>query len=169
MTSKVVSRRRILENGELHPLGPIDNGLLSALVRLGCLWITFFICMRELICFNLMSPICIGPLVPEPVHTRSEAAHPVPEDITSVTLQSHPFGSYLKKVTSPRERTIMDEAEAPDSEILTLKSCGHSFHTKCLSSWFLLQRHDCPVCRAPYYKRRLRGPRALMVSAPAFY
>lgn len=47
-----------------------------------------------------------------------------------------------------------------DMEILKLKSCGHWFHARCLSSWFLIDRYDCPVCRKNYWHGRARrvGP-----------
>ena len=43
-----------------------------------------------------------------------------------------------------------------DMEILKLKSCGHWFHARCLSSWFLIDRYDCPVCRKNYWHGRAR-------------
>ncbi|KAH6673309.1 hypothetical protein B0J14DRAFT_46564 [Halenospora varia] len=45
---------------------------------------------------------------------------------------------------------ILDRLQA--GEVLTLKKCHHSFHASCLTSWYLLERHDCPVCRADYFK-----------------
>ncbi|KEZ39074.1 hypothetical protein SAPIO_CDS10459 [Scedosporium apiospermum] len=46
-----------------------------------------------------------------------------------------------------------------DVEILKLKSCGHWFHARCLSSWFLIDRYDCPVCRKPYWDGKpKKGP-----------
>ncbi|KAK2033027.1 hypothetical protein LX32DRAFT_128984 [Colletotrichum zoysiae] len=44
--------------------------------------------------------------------------------------------------------------KASDDDILTLKGCQHAFHARCLSSWFLIQRYDCPVCRNPYWLSR---------------
>lgn len=45
-------------------------------------------------------------------------------------------------------------------EILRLRSCGHWFHARCLSSWFLIDRYDCPVCRKSYWngKSKRLGP-----------
>ncbi|KAH8646959.1 hypothetical protein BGZ60DRAFT_230997 [Tricladium varicosporioides] len=45
---------------------------------------------------------------------------------------------------------ILDRLQA--GEVLTLKRCHHSFHASCLTSWYLLERHDCPVCRVDYFK-----------------
>ncbi|KAF4617956.1 hypothetical protein G7Y89_g15026 [Cudoniella acicularis] len=39
-----------------------------------------------------------------------------------------------------------------EGENLTLKKCNHMFHGSCLTSWFLLERRDCPVCRADYFE-----------------
>lgn len=58
-------------------------------------------------------------------------------------------------------------SETVDDDILTLNSCGHSFHCKCLSSWFLIERFDCPVCREPYYKSHL--PRERTLTVPPFF
>ncbi|KAK7752157.1 hypothetical protein SLS62_005901 [Diatrype stigma] len=35
--------------------------------------------------------------------------------------------------------------------VLTLRSCRHTFHKRCLASWCLRWRYDCPVCREPYH------------------
>ncbi|TDZ13767.1 hypothetical protein Cob_v013104 [Colletotrichum orbiculare MAFF 240422] len=42
--------------------------------------------------------------------------------------------------------------------------CQHAFHAKCLSSWFLIERYDCPVCRSQYWQTREMRTRA--ASAP---
>lgn len=48
--------------------------------------------------------------------------------------------------------------------MLTLHSCGHAFHSKCLSTWFLIDRFDCPVCRAVYYQGTSLSERAARLS-----
>ncbi|KAK1979799.1 hypothetical protein LZ30DRAFT_160068 [Colletotrichum cereale] len=47
-----------------------------------------------------------------------------------------------------------------DDDILTLRGCQHAFHAKCLSSWFLIERYDCPVCRNLYWQSREEKARA---------
>uniref|UniRef100_A0A0N4ZJE4 RING-type domain-containing protein n=1 Tax=Parastrongyloides trichosuri TaxID=131310 RepID=A0A0N4ZJE4_PARTI len=43
----------------------------------------------------------------------------------------------------------------PESEIVALRSCGHTFHKKCIIAYFNLKNKttpnssDCPVCRTP--------------------
>ncbi|PKS05293.1 hypothetical protein jhhlp_008665 [Lomentospora prolificans] len=44
-----------------------------------------------------------------------------------------------------------------DAEIMKLKSCGHWFHARCLASWFLIDRYDCPVCRKTYFEGKPRS------------
>ncbi|KAK8135614.1 hypothetical protein PG984_003554 [Apiospora sp. TS-2023a] len=39
-----------------------------------------------------------------------------------------------------------------DDEILKMRRCPHMFHARCLATWFLMKRYDCPVCRAAYYQ-----------------
>ncbi|KAH7145895.1 hypothetical protein B0J13DRAFT_330589 [Dactylonectria estremocensis] len=119
-------------------------------------------------------PICIGPLIPEPVHTAGSDPPPVLEHVASVTS---------KNLGTTSEEQCMVEvgrterpsggadtrsmSETIDDDILTLNSCGHSFHSKCLSSWFLIERFDCPVCREPYYKTRPQRER--IFSVPPFF
>ncbi|KAF5021604.1 hypothetical protein F66182_6351 [Fusarium sp. NRRL 66182] len=101
-------------------------------------------------------PICIGPLVPEPVHTVGHDPRPILEQVSTVTVQK-PAESHGATVQAG------DDANSQD-DILTINTCGHSFHSKCLSSWFLIERHDCPVCRVPYYKGNPLRERTLSVS-----
>ncbi|KAF7551290.1 hypothetical protein G7046_g7764 [Stylonectria norvegica] len=130
-------------------------------------------------------PICIGPLIPEPAHAFAgdrgeDCPRPSLKEVVTVTAQVHPISSNHgnQNVSAPavgledaargsRQDVCQDiGASAPDTsddDILTLNSCGHSFHSKCLSSWFLINRHDCPVCRVPYYKSHGRRPRTLAV------
>ncbi|KAI0546711.1 hypothetical protein F4679DRAFT_403784 [Xylaria curta] len=41
--------------------------------------------------------------------------------------------------------------QAMDTEILRLHRCGHAFHARCLLTWVLEGRADCPVCRTIFY------------------
>lgn len=63
----------------------------------------------------------------------------------------------LSRRLSMRRHRVSTER---DVEILKLKSCGHWFHARCLSSWFLIDRYDCPVCRKSYWQGKARrvGP-----------
>ncbi|KAI5461713.1 hypothetical protein BGZ63DRAFT_356807 [Mariannaea sp. PMI_226] len=108
-------------------------------------------------------PICIGPLVPEPVHTAG--SDPLP------TLQH--VASRVEMVEARQPSGEIDTQStrgsiSVDDDIMTLNSCGHSFHSKCLSSWFLIDRHDCPVCREPYYKVRPHERRDRSFAVPPF-
>ncbi|KAF4847431.1 hypothetical protein CGCSCA4_v005440 [Colletotrichum siamense] len=135
-------------------------------------------------------PICIGPLfVPSNIHTTgsspmqavpshasgSGGGSDVPEE--SEGRQTHRgFGirSVREKLAASNcnwrvmqlwdEKTGNSQGDSGDDDILTLKSCHHAFHAKCLSSWFLIERYDCPVCRSPYWQTREMRARA--ASAP---
>lgn len=118
-------------------------------------------------------PICIGPLIPEPAHTAGSDPLPV-EQVTSVATKNPRTSqeSCMVEVSragqpsrEPDSQSI--RSETVDDDILTLNSCGHSFHCKCLSSWFLIERFDCPVCREPYYKSHL--PRERTLTVPPFF
>ncbi|KAH6658536.1 hypothetical protein BKA67DRAFT_656724 [Truncatella angustata] len=39
-----------------------------------------------------------------------------------------------------------------NDDVVKLKRCQHLFHARCLASWFLRKRYDCPVCRTSYYQ-----------------
>ncbi|KAI1733543.1 hypothetical protein F4680DRAFT_398162 [Xylaria scruposa] len=41
--------------------------------------------------------------------------------------------------------------QAMDTEILRINRCGHAFHARCLVTWFLQGRADCPMCRGTFY------------------
>lgn len=60
----------------------------------------------------------------------------------------------LSRRLSMRRHKVSTER---DAEILKLRSCGHWFHARCLSSWFLIDRYDCPVCRKSYWEKKPRG------------
>ncbi|CEI42055.1 unnamed protein product [Fusarium venenatum] len=110
-------------------------------------------------CSGHRYPICIGPLVPEPTYTVTQDPRPVLEHVSTVT--SHKTTSQAKS-----QETVGQTEEVTDTndDVLTINACGHSFHSKCLSSWFLIDRYDCPVCRVPYYKGIPRHQQALNVS-----
>ncbi|KAK8032057.1 hypothetical protein PG990_001791 [Apiospora arundinis] len=44
-----------------------------------------------------------------------------------------------------------------DDEILKMRRCPHMFHARCLATWFLMKRYDCPVCRAAYYQTHVES------------
>jgi hypothetical protein len=107
-------------------------------------------------------PICIGPLVPEPLRRDEQSARLALAEVTTVagacveaSTDGAPEGtsesrSKLFGVLPFRKKVKVDSGD----DVLTLTTCGHSFHAKCLSSWFLIDRHDCPICRVIYYRRR---------------
>lgn len=124
---------------------------------------------------DILSPICIGPLVPEPVHTVNADPRPILEKVSTVTSHetndkpgpsvqtADKSGPSVQATTDKSGPSVQTTDEAED-DIMTINACGHSFHSKCLSSWFLIERYDCPVCRVPYYKGMPRRETALSVT-----
>lgn len=49
-----------------------------------------------------------------------------------------------------------DVEAATEQDILPLDTCKHRFHAACLTSWFLLEKYDCPVCKRKYFDPRGR-------------
>lgn len=115
------------------------------------------------------SPICIGPLVgplmPEPAHTVGDDP-PQTLDQASTVAHKTQSRSEGEGTTARPDNTDLD---MEDDDILTLNTCGHSFHSKCLSSWFLIERHDCPVCRTAYYKGGGGPRRERTLAVPPFF
>lgn len=143
----------------MHPLPEKPSEALSPLSLLGR---SLYGPLQDLA--DSLSPICIGPLVPEPVHTVNADPRPILEKVSTVTShesQAKPGPSVQTADKSGPSVKTTDEAE---DDIMTINTCGHSFHSKCLSSWFLIERYDCPVCRVPYYKGLPRRETALSVT-----
>lgn len=58
-----------------------------------------------------------------------------------------------KKMNAPpRTKKTSWRPQPIDDEILKMRRCPHMFHARCLATWFLMKRYDCPVCRAAYYQ-----------------
>ncbi|KAL3295721.1 hypothetical protein RB213_009884, partial [Colletotrichum asianum] len=101
-------------------------------------------------------PICIGPLfVPSNIHTTgSSPMQAVPSHASGSGggRQAHRgfgFRGVREKLAASNcnwrvmqlwdEKTGNSQGDSGDDDILTLKSCHHAFHAKCLSSWFLIE------------------------------
>ncbi|VUC21900.1 unnamed protein product [Clonostachys rosea] len=126
-------------------------------------------------------PICIGPLVPESpsrltqtrlrgdvttahqdVPSRRQSTNLTPEGRPSTTdeIPEHnsrsgfPFGSHwFSQIRRKGSAGLEEDCEVLTEvdDVLTINGCGHSFHSKCLISWFLMDRNDCPICRQLFY------------------
>ncbi|KAK8035510.1 hypothetical protein PG993_010505 [Apiospora rasikravindrae] len=68
----------------------------------------------------------------------------------------------VAEMAEAAKKRMMDKLQTPrrtswrpqpiDDEILKMRRCPHMFHARCLATWFLMKRYDCPVCRAAYYQ-----------------
>lgn len=114
----------------------------------------------------VQSPICIGSLEPE---TDDEAGEEtaINEETGLVPSDGRRPPPDWTSSTSPsglvNGQEVTGNPAAADqlpreSDVLTLNSCGHVFHTKCLATWLAMDRRDCPVCREEYYS----GPSVIM-------
>ncbi|KAF2176046.1 hypothetical protein K469DRAFT_39086 [Zopfia rhizophila CBS 207.26] len=79
--------------------------------------------------------ICLAPLAAYlmPAGTRTETVDG--ETQPSQGVYSYPTGQQL----------------SDGDELLILRVCQHTFHGSCLTSWFLIERYDCPICRTIYF------------------
>ncbi|SPN98950.1 uncharacterized protein DNG_01989 [Cephalotrichum gorgonifer] len=89
-------------------------------------------------------------------NTAGDAPVNPPDQAADESPESH-VARLLRCLATMKRHRVSSER---DVEILKLKSCGHWFHARCLSSWFLIDRYDCPVCRKAYWEGNARrmGP-----------
>ncbi|KAK1637967.1 hypothetical protein BDP81DRAFT_215824 [Colletotrichum phormii] len=136
-------------------------------------------------------PICIGPLfvsntcnaagaIPTQAITLNapdsggdtrvpEGSRGEPSRYTIGGIESRDAKAVLRSGRMPwpwKRRLPASASEPSEDDILTLKNCQHTFHAKCLSSWFLIERFDCPVCRSQYWQTRETRARAATAPAP---
>lgn len=92
-------------------------------------------------------PICLACLYAREVRTSTpvkgdngdlEAGHGISATTTTTV-----------DVTAMEKRPSIQPIE---DEVLKLKRCRHIFHARCLATWFLRNKYECPVCRTPYYQ-----------------
>ncbi|KAI1391636.1 uncharacterized protein F4822DRAFT_191942 [Hypoxylon trugodes] len=92
-------------------------------------------------------PICLSYLYPKEIPAAA-----TPTTNSEVDLEaglSRTTTSTTDTVTHEKKRQSMQPV---DDEVLKLKRCTHIFHARCLATWFLRKKYDCPVCRTPYYQ-----------------
>lgn len=97
----------------------------------------------------MSSPICLGYLYTKDVHTcASEAGDKI--DLEAGMGVSRTTTITTTDVTAQEKK--QQSMQPIDDEVLKLKRCTHIFHARCLATWFLRKKYDCPVCRTPYYQ-----------------
>lgn len=79
--------------------------------------------------------------------------HTVAAGGSSVNLPSIPHPAHLREMDGGTRGQPLGGApeEDEDDTVITLKKCHHSFHSRCLTSWFLTNRYDCPICRTVFW------------------
>lgn len=96
------------------------------------------------------SPICLSYLYPKDVHTSTsvasnkadvETGNAISRSVTTTTITTDTVAEEKRRSMQP-----------VDDEVLMMKRCPHVFHSRCLATWFLRRKYDCPVCRTPYYQ-----------------
>ena len=45
----------------------------------------------------------------------------------------------------------LEHAITDEDDLMTLPFCGHTFHEKCITKWFIKQK-NCPICRQTVYQ-----------------
>ncbi|KAI0835175.1 hypothetical protein F5Y06DRAFT_276889 [Hypoxylon sp. FL0890] len=93
-------------------------------------------------------PICLADLYARDARTS------IPVEGDQVDLEA---GHGISEATTTKADVTITEKKCPsiqpnDDEVLKMKRCTHIFHARCLATWFLRNKYECPVCRTPYYQ-----------------
>jgi hypothetical protein len=129
-----------------------DEGKLDVVETRSVLEREWWVWQYNNICSNtiltiLRSAICLStlhaPAPPEPAKLSPET--PITDD--AALPASLPQSDSI-------DPTATTTTSAPESEtILKLQVCGHEFHADCLTSWFVLRKTSCPICRSVYMSK----------------
>ncbi|KAI1505790.1 hypothetical protein F5X99DRAFT_217629 [Biscogniauxia marginata] len=97
-------------------------------------------------------PICLGCLFANERQTSKQTEN-------EIDLES---GRGISRTATTASNTTCTTTTAGDEKrqsmqpindgVLKMKRCRHTFHSRCLATWFLNKKYDCPVCRTPYYQ-----------------
>ncbi|KAI1773005.1 hypothetical protein F4818DRAFT_130489 [Hypoxylon cercidicola] len=99
-------------------------------------------------------PICLGFLYPREARTSTSAASKKGDLDLESGLGAPKATTTTTTTTEITTQETKDQPIQPiDDEALMLKRCHHIFHARCLATWFLRKKYNCPVCRAPYYQQ----------------
>lgn len=86
-----------------------------------------------------VSTVAHLPTVPRPAHVRETRAAVPGAEKTEANGTREP------------EPAPDENGDEEDDTVISLKKCHHSFHSRCLTSWFLTNRYDCPICRTVFW------------------
>ncbi|KUI59764.1 RING-H2 finger protein ATL54 [Cytospora mali] len=106
---------------------------------------------------DLECPICMGELFRRvPIlqtrttgTTTSTVEHGVTETKTPLNPLATQDPDYNHRTPPPILDSNVFRWLADD--VVSLRICQHTFHARCLTTWFMTERYDCPVCRAVYW------------------
>ncbi|KAF2115396.1 hypothetical protein BDV96DRAFT_77306 [Lophiotrema nucula] len=80
--------------------------------------------------------------------TLHAPTQPEPAKLMDEAVVKEGSGQYLP----PGKAASVSESSLTEKEdILKLNVCTHEFHAECLTSWFLMRRYTCPICRAIFF------------------
>ncbi|KAI0599283.1 hypothetical protein F4775DRAFT_133830 [Biscogniauxia sp. FL1348] len=105
-------------------------------------------------------PICLGCLFAseEQQQQQTSSPSPSPRDAAKVDLEAGKGGVLRPTTTestvtsSDNEKTKQQQQQPINDEVLKMKRCTHMFHARCLVTWFMNKKYECPVCRTVYYQ-----------------
>ncbi|KAI5918864.1 hypothetical protein F4810DRAFT_553001 [Camillea tinctor] len=102
-------------------------------------------------------PICLGCLFandqqqqpPQPQQTSSS------KDAMEVDLEAGKDSVSRTTTTTTSSCSGNEEKRKKqpiNDDVLKMKRCTHTFHSRCLLTWFMNKKYECPVCRTVYYQ-----------------
>ncbi|KAK9783596.1 hypothetical protein SCAR479_00155 [Seiridium cardinale] len=110
-------------------------------------------------CDERECPICLASLYSGPEELEAITGPHLDVEantqLTSAKAQSTGSGNASSTVSGfsdKKKKAGPWQPQPIDDDVVKMKRCQHMFHGRCLASWFLRKRYDCPVCRRIYYQ-----------------
>ncbi|KAI0123422.1 hypothetical protein BJ170DRAFT_641783 [Xylariales sp. AK1849] len=97
-------------------------------------------------------PICLASLYSNPVGTAPTTGSELDLEAGVSRTTTITTTSTASTALKEQKNTVPWQPQPIDDEVLKMKRCQHMFHARCLATWFLRRRYDCPVCRTLYYQ-----------------
>ncbi|KAI1494086.1 hypothetical protein F5X96DRAFT_56003 [Biscogniauxia mediterranea] len=114
-------------------------------------------------------PICLGCLFASD-QQQQQTSSPSPRDAAEeVDLEAGKGSVSITTTTTSgdSEKQQQQQQQPINDEVLKMKRCTHMFHARCLATWFMNRKYECPVCRTVYYYQPPPPPPSSSSSSPA--
>ncbi|CAJ2506529.1 Uu.00g006590.m01.CDS01 [Anthostomella pinea] len=147
---------RFFRRNESRPAKQLPKSILSALTQLEGVTEKRDRRNSQTEAEDAECPICLASLYGSPAGASAptgagvdlEAGIDISRTTTTKTMSTS-TASTSTTTTAKEERCSLQPV---NDEVLKMKRCRHLYHAKCLATWFMRKKYNCPVCRTPYYQ-----------------